>query len=228
MTPGIVQNAAEIYLEEVLSFDQAFDELSLPKAKKVGISEVGLQRIIKTNSTKVETIENISRVLDVPISTFFGNNSLLLVEMSDFLHSPLVKMNINRYEKISDKLSLMKDYYVWEVMWKTFNNQVVSYPFNFPDSPQSLLNNESDVALFSSFYDTLLETPYSKMNEIVKKSLSEREYLFDGFYFTIFIRNEFNINDYLSDGLIKDNDMLKYWKAWKEIKSEIQGLNWKI
>jgi len=40
-------------------------------AKKVGISSVGLYRVINTNSTKVSTLEKIATALDVPINIFF-------------------------------------------------------------------------------------------------------------------------------------------------------------
>jgi len=40
-------------------------------AKEIGITEQGLQLLIRQNSTKVETLEKIAHLLDVPISTFF-------------------------------------------------------------------------------------------------------------------------------------------------------------
>ena len=45
----------------------------------VGITEQGLQKIIRDNSTKVDTMESIAKALQVPISVFFddmtGNNT---------------------------------------------------------------------------------------------------------------------------------------------------------
>jgi transcriptional regulator with XRE-family HTH domain len=40
-------------------------------ATEIGISEQGLQKQIRENSTKIETLEAIARVLKVPISEFF-------------------------------------------------------------------------------------------------------------------------------------------------------------
>lgn len=37
----------------------------------IGITQNGLQRILKTNTTTVETLEKIANYLQVPISTFF-------------------------------------------------------------------------------------------------------------------------------------------------------------
>lgn len=42
---------------------------------KIGISHVGLYKIIRTNSTKVETLEKIAEALNVPIILFFDNTN---------------------------------------------------------------------------------------------------------------------------------------------------------
>lgn len=41
----------------------------------IGISEQGLHKLIKENSTKVDTLDSIAKVLNVPISVFFQENS---------------------------------------------------------------------------------------------------------------------------------------------------------
>lgn len=40
-------------------------------AHSIGITEQGLQKLIRENSTKVETLETIARILEVSISVFF-------------------------------------------------------------------------------------------------------------------------------------------------------------
>ncbi len=40
-------------------------------AKEIGITEQGLQKLIRENSTKVETLELIAKKLNVSISAFF-------------------------------------------------------------------------------------------------------------------------------------------------------------
>lgn len=43
-------------------------------AKKIGISEDGLQKIIRNNSTKTSTIEEIASILEVPVGIFFEDS----------------------------------------------------------------------------------------------------------------------------------------------------------
>lgn len=43
-------------------------------AKSIGITEAGLQKLIRENSTKVDTLELISKRLNVPISVFFDES----------------------------------------------------------------------------------------------------------------------------------------------------------
>lgn len=43
-------------------------------ADKLEISETGLYQILRNQSTKVKTLEEIARVLDVPISSFFSDD----------------------------------------------------------------------------------------------------------------------------------------------------------
>ena len=42
-------------------------------AARVGLGENRIHVMCKTNSTKIETLENIARVLGVPVSCFFDN-----------------------------------------------------------------------------------------------------------------------------------------------------------
>lgn len=44
-------------------------------SKELGITEQGLQKLIRENSTKVETLELIAQKLNVSISIFFDNYS---------------------------------------------------------------------------------------------------------------------------------------------------------
>lgn len=52
------------------------NKMSLRKlAADVGITEQGLQKLIRENSTKVDTLEAIARIFKVPVSYFFDNES---------------------------------------------------------------------------------------------------------------------------------------------------------
>lgn len=196
-------------------------------SSKIELSEHGLQRIIRSNSTKIETLEKIAEVLGVDVTVFFEEKETY-VQMSEFLNNPYIKMSIERFEKLSDKLSILKDYYIFEVMMLWNNNQIPVYPIYYPGAPETLLNNESDIVLFGTINKEMGEKPFSKMPEGLKELLSNCEYLLDGFYFSLFIRNSFNISDYINDGLITDSEMLKYWKKWNKIKMKTERRIWKI
>jgi transcriptional regulator with XRE-family HTH domain len=43
-------------------------------ARTIGITEAGLQKLVRENSTKVDTLEAIARKLAVPISVFFDES----------------------------------------------------------------------------------------------------------------------------------------------------------
>jgi len=58
---------SEILRERNISF-RLFSE-------EVGMSESGLKRIIRCNSTRIQSLERIAEVLDVPVGIFFGEGS---------------------------------------------------------------------------------------------------------------------------------------------------------
>lgn len=43
---------------------------------EIGMSESGLKRIIKHNSTRIQTVESIAKALNIPIGILFGENTL--------------------------------------------------------------------------------------------------------------------------------------------------------
>lgn len=43
-------------------------------SNKIGITEQGLQKIMRENSTKTETLEKISKIFEVPMSYFLDEN----------------------------------------------------------------------------------------------------------------------------------------------------------
>lgn len=49
-------------------------------AAKCDITQQGLNALINSNSTKVETLEKIAKVLNVPISTFFGEEQAMVAD----------------------------------------------------------------------------------------------------------------------------------------------------
>lgn len=190
-------------------------------ALKVGITEMGLQRIIKTNSTKVDTIEKIAKELNVPIETFFSDKTPKSEMVSDFALGSLSRMLIKRYDKFSDKLAMLKDYYVWEVMNRLSKDEILEDLWCSDDSIGNLIdtNVHSDAYLvsMSKSGNKLKETPYSKMGKSNKELFSSSKHIFKGFYFVLFSQNILNITDYLHEGLIKDKEVIAYWDKYNEI-----------
>lgn len=57
------------------------NEISIKEfAKRVGLSEIGLHNAIKSNSTKLETLERIAVALSVPVSFFIKTEDELIIE----------------------------------------------------------------------------------------------------------------------------------------------------
>lgn len=48
-------------------------------AELSGISEQGMHKLLRTNSTSIETLETIAGVLEVPVSIFFEENKTLSI-----------------------------------------------------------------------------------------------------------------------------------------------------
>lgn len=190
-------------------------------AIKVGITEMGLQRIMKTNSTKVDTLEKIAKALEVPVLIFFSDRKLSSEIITDFLYSSLSRMLINKHDKVSDKLSTLKDFYIWEFINMLSKDQIPMYPISFTGSPEYLLdiNDEADLHLIQLAQSTSLhtETPYSKMNKVNKETFSKHKFIFDGFYFQLFENNALNICDYLNEGVIINDEIKEYWNKYNEI-----------
>ena len=195
-------------------------------SEQIGYSRQGLKNGLVNKTIKFETLEKIAKALNVPIEIFIGDYKKIVdAEMNEFYSNSIVNLSINRYDKVSDKLNYMKDIYVWEFLGKIKNKYNPLYPFVIPGKPKNLIPNiEKYFVPFNSFVNSI-ERPYSKYVESEKKSFLSLEFFFEGFYFTIFFHNLFNINDYLNDKLIQDNEINKYWKEWNKLKDKIEGIN---
>jgi len=68
-----------------------------------------------------------------------------------------------------------------------------------------------------------LYTPFDKMKGEEKKLLRSFKYLFKGFYYSLFYTNFNNINDYIKDGLFRDNELMDYWNEWNILLESIDG-----
>lgn len=64
-------------------------------ASQIGVTEAGVYRIIKENSTRVDTLEAIAKILQVPISVFFDD-----IPTECFHGDDLIETNRNLSETV--------------------------------------------------------------------------------------------------------------------------------
>ena len=83
-------------------------------ANELGISEQGLQKLIRENSTKIETLESISKILKVSIITFFedgiNSESTMYHQQSpnDSILLKLLEEKEKKIEKLTEELRAME------------------------------------------------------------------------------------------------------------------------
>lgn len=72
-------------------------------ARDINISYTGLQRIIKDNSTRTDTLERIANYLQVPITFFFPGESggIISINENDYSNfkTKIEEADLNSYEK---------------------------------------------------------------------------------------------------------------------------------
>ena len=185
-------------------------------ANKVRISEVGLQRIIKTNSTKVDTLEKIAKALDVDIYEFFPNADFdFQINLYDILENKVLKFMSSRHKSFYEKLSLYKDIFVWNVLILTVPGKSPKFPCIEPNKWDEFLSENHKQKIYE-IPDEMISKPFS-LWKLEKKIHFNTEFrIIEAFYIMIFESNFLNISEYLQDGLIKDKEILRYYKVWKK------------
>ncbi len=196
-------------------------------ARRIGISHNGLQNIMKTGSAKIDTLEKIAEVLDISVLVFFREKNGIVPEGEDsrtyypfgLLNMPSLRFMANQFDKISDKIKFLKDYYIWEFLYNLKNEKIPIFFFDYPDYPYLVVGEESLVKLADVLNDTpiTIDLPYSKMEIKLKQAIDSCEYLLEVFYLSLMMFNVFNINYYLSDGVPFDEELQKYWAIFKNL-----------
>lgn len=73
-------------------------------ASQIGVTEAGVYRIIKENSTRVDTLEAIAKSLQVPVAVFFDDTS------SECFHGDdLIATNRNLSETVKNLSVVVKN-----------------------------------------------------------------------------------------------------------------------
>ncbi len=219
-------NLVESYLSKI---DRTFTWL----ARKVGYTRQGLKTSIINRTIRLDTLEKITDALNIQLSTLVNRVSdsatrhtqiTGIYDSSSSLDKDFLITLSNRYDGYLDKISFLKDYYVWKVIVFVLNSNPISvkripaFPIGYKDSPEFLITPEQAYEL-----KTLIEfkpynyLPYSKM-PTSRQGLIKTTNILLGFYFLLFRDDVLNIRSLLTDGLITDPEITKYWKKWKSIK----------
>lgn len=215
-----------MYVDKIKRTCQARNISIRDLAKEIGMSFSGLYASLNNNTLKVSALQDISKYLNVPITELIDENIYNTNgSLSDYYSNWIVALSINRYIKLFDKLNYLRDIFIGEVVFNIKFVQVPSYPFIIPGKPEKLLSNEESISL-EIISDNRVGIPYSRLNDSEQGVFQKCDYLFEGFYFTIFYTNRFNINDYMSEILINDTELVKYWESWQKIKDNVSGVNW--
>ena len=144
-------------------------------SKTIGITEHGLQSILRTNTTKIDTLEKIASALDVSPNMFFDNRVMrntgnLFFEIVTGLDRDFLITLSNRYDGYLDKISFLKDYYVWKIITFILESDPIlgkgipAFTFRYKDSPEFLITPEQAYELKTLIeFEPYIYLPYSKM-----------------------------------------------------------------
>jgi transcriptional regulator with XRE-family HTH domain len=188
-----------------------FNELST----RVGITPHGLQRIIKSNSTKVETLEKIADALQVDITVFFGSsNNFLEIAPTDLFKNEALKFIAHRIESYYEKLNLYRDVFIWKVL-ESVNQSASSKTLNINPDEWSKFIPDHLKQLFINIPTEAISKPYCSWRSEEKNKIKVGLFL-DEFYRMLFETNFMNIADLLRDEVIHNEDVITHWNEWKK------------
>jgi DNA-binding Xre family transcriptional regulator len=193
-------------------------------SNEIGITENGLQLIMKSNNAKFDIIEKIAKVLKVNILAFVDFELLEYDFKQQFqfdipsylILDEKITFLAKRYSRFSEIIELYKDYYLFCIVRAIKEGFEPEYKCVNKEFSGKVIMNDQYLATITRIDDEvgLDRVPFCKLNAIHKDKITNT-LVFDGFYFPIFDINFKNINDYLEDGLINETEILEYWKAWK-------------
>lgn len=198
-------------------------------SKRVEISEMGLQRILKTNNIKIDVLEKIADVLDVPVMEFFYPHALMPdddIIFIDFIEDIVPAVLCKRNKKFSDKLSYYMDYFFLNIFPPDSHHRHIleigmklRYPFKHLSKPKYVFKRK-DKSVYPKITNNIRELPFSHWPKEYQKQVKENNFLLESFYFPVFYFNLLNVVDYLNEGLLGDNELTLYWNEWQKIENE--------
>ena len=192
-------------------------------SERSGVSYTGITRILRTNNTTIESLEKISKILKVSPAAFlykenYGGN------MTITLNNDLVTMLCNRYDSYFEKINTLKDYYIWKhVNFIIRENRnypgkdiKLAFPIRYKGGPETLLTLEQTMQIEGVISLSDISIPYSKWPSTMQ-GLIKTTHMLEGFYFILFTDNIFQIKNLMTDGLISNTEIKKYWEKWKSV-----------
>jgi transcriptional regulator with XRE-family HTH domain len=192
-------------------------------SEKIGMSFSGLYAALNNDTLKVNTLLKIGKELQLSVNDFFGDqktiNLLTNNSFLDYYEFDLIIVLSNRYSKFTEKISFFKDYFIWFTIKEIANGYKVKYPRSIKDAHCTLITNDK-LKKLKGLIPKIQNIPFSKWDTEDAKLVSESWILF-GFYFPIFEKNFMNIMEYLEDDMIKDKEILKFWKVWKQVQESL-------
>lgn len=209
-----------MYAEKIKSICQEQNISIQALAEKVGMSFSGLYSTMKKDTLKISTLFKISDVLQVPVNELLFTreiNQSIKTNLS-FLHHldfSMIETLGNRYEKFSDQLDYLLDYYIYFIVNSIRSNYRPRY--NGENKLQiDYLVTLGQFEAIKEISAELLLNPFSKWRPDRQILIKESKILY-WFYFPIFDANYMRITSYIEDGMIKNKEILRYYKEWKKV-----------
>ncbi len=198
-------------------------------SEKSGVSYQAIQRMMRTNSTKTDTLDKIAKALGINAIEFYAPRAEMLLNsngiLSDnFINNPEVNVLSKRFDKFSDKLAYILDIYFYDVFSNIYFDYSdysihLLYPFKNCSRPKYIFKRK-DKSIYPMLPNSIKGLPFSKWPKEFKNGIKKNKYLMESFYFLVFYHNTFNIVDFLNDGFISDDEIIEFWKEWLIIKDE--------
>lgn len=135
-------------------------KLSLKElSEKIGLTQTGLQNVLKNNSTSIETLEKIASVLHVPVSYFF-EEEIKVSENKDF--EALEKRIKELEEQLEDKKKII------ELMEFVSINEEFAY---YMAKEDDIYNTKEDLIPFKYAHLSIPELDILYKNNLISENI---------------------------------------------------------
>jgi len=143
-------------------------------AEAISISQNGLQRIIKDNSTRIDTLEKIADYLSVPITDFFkkDKNEILLINEYQEKIQELENKTAVLAEQLKEKSMIL------DMLIKA--EAIIQYNLSYPKEERGVgyktdFNDPLSMLADLKKFKRIDPSNYDKMEKLLKEKLSELE-----------------------------------------------------